>query len=95
VRRRIVHFNVTESPSAAWTGQQIVEAFPWDTTPRFMIRDRDKKKEYIQYYSEDRTHLGLEKDCPNPREIESAELGPVQSKPMVGGLHHRCYRQAA
>jgi len=42
-RRRIVHFNVTDSPSAAWTGQQIVEAFPWDTAPRYMIRDRDKK----------------------------------------------------
>ena len=36
-------FNVTDSPSAAWTGQQIVEAFPWDTAPRFLIRDRDGK----------------------------------------------------
>ncbi|MCK4776076.1 MAG: integrase, partial [Candidatus Krumholzibacteria bacterium] len=32
--RRIIHFNVTESPNAVWTGQQIVEAFPWDTAPR-------------------------------------------------------------
>jgi hypothetical protein len=40
-RRRIVHFNVTDSPSAAWTGQQIVEAFPWDTAPTFLLRDRD------------------------------------------------------
>jgi transposase InsO family protein len=151
-RRHIIHFNVTESPTAVWTGQQMIEAFPWDTTPRYMIRDRDKKfgdefnqrvslldikqvliaarspwqnpyvermigsirrdcldhtiifnekhlrrvlKEYIRYYNEHRTHLGLEKDCPNPREIESAELGPVQSKPMVGGLHHRYFRQAA
>ncbi len=30
-RRKILHFNVTDSPSAVWTGQQIVEAFPWDT----------------------------------------------------------------
>jgi len=36
-RRKILHFNVTQSPTAAWTGQQIVEAFPWDTTPRFLI----------------------------------------------------------
>ena len=42
-RRRIVHFNVTEAPTAVWSGQQMIEAFPWDTTPRFMIRDRDKK----------------------------------------------------
>jgi putative transposase len=42
-RRRIIHFNVTDSPSAIWTGQQIVDAFPWDTAPRYMLRDRDKK----------------------------------------------------
>jgi putative transposase len=41
-RRRIVHFNVTEHPSALWTGQQIVEAFPEDTAPRYLLRDRDK-----------------------------------------------------
>jgi len=40
-RRRIVHFNVTEHPSAEWTAQQIVDAFPWDTAPRYMPRDRD------------------------------------------------------
>jgi hypothetical protein len=32
-RRRVVHFNVTEHPSARWTAQQIVEAFPEDTAP--------------------------------------------------------------
>ena len=31
-RRRVVHFNVTEHPTAAWTAQQIVEAFPEDLT---------------------------------------------------------------
>jgi hypothetical protein len=40
-RRRIVHFNVTEHPTAQWTAQQIVEALPWDTTPRYLLRDRD------------------------------------------------------
>jgi len=38
-RRMVVHFNVTEHPTAKWTAQQIVEAFPEDTVPRFMIRD--------------------------------------------------------
>jgi transposase InsO family protein len=151
-RRRIVHFNVTNSPIAAWTGQQIVEAFPWDSAPRYMIRDRDKKygdeftrrvaslemkqvliaaqspwqnpyveraigsirrecldhtiifnerhlrrvlTEYIQYYNGNRTHPGLEKDCPEPRSIEPPDSGLVQSEPMVGGLHHRYFRQAA
>ena len=32
-RRKIIHFNVTTNPTATWTGQQIVEAFPWDTAP--------------------------------------------------------------
>ena len=151
-RRRIVHFNVTESPTAVWTGQQIIEAFPWDTAPRYMLRDRDKKygdefnqrvtsmdikqvliaarspwqnpyvermigsirrdcldhtiifnerhlrrvlQEYIQYYNENRTHLGLDKDCPDPRAIERPDQGPVASESMVGGMHHRYYRQAA
>ena len=40
-RRRVVHFNVTESPTAAWTALQIVEAFPEETAPRYLIRDRD------------------------------------------------------
>ena len=40
-RREIVHFNVTEHPTARWTAQQIVEAFPFDTAPRYLLRDRD------------------------------------------------------
>lgn len=40
-RRRLIHFNVTQHPTAVWTAQQIVEAFPWDTAPRYLVRDRD------------------------------------------------------
>jgi putative transposase len=40
-RRKVIHFNVTENPAAQWTGQQIVEAFPWDSAPRYLLRDRD------------------------------------------------------
>ena len=40
-RRRVLHFNVTEHPSAVWTAQQVVEAFPEDTVPKYVIRDRD------------------------------------------------------
>jgi hypothetical protein len=40
-RRQIVHFNVTEHPTAAWVVQQIREAFPFDTAPRHFIFDRD------------------------------------------------------
>jgi putative transposase len=38
----IVDFNVTEHPTAAWTAQQIIEAFPEQTAPRFLLRDRDQ-----------------------------------------------------
>ena len=40
-RRRILHFNVTEHPMAQWTAQQLVEAFPFDTAPRYLLRDGD------------------------------------------------------
>ncbi len=40
-RRRIVHFSVTEHPTAQWTSQQLVEAFPFDSAPRYLLRDGD------------------------------------------------------
>ena len=41
-RRRVLHFNVTAHPTAEWTAQQIVEAFPFDTAPKYLLRDRDR-----------------------------------------------------
>jgi transposase InsO family protein len=40
-RRRIVHFNVAEPPTAEWTGQQMAEAFCDGKSPRYLMRDRD------------------------------------------------------
>jgi hypothetical protein len=40
-RRRIVHFGVTAHPTAEWTAQQLINAFPWNSTPRYLLRDRD------------------------------------------------------
>ena len=40
-RRRVLHFGVTEHPTEEWTVQQIREAFPWDQTLRYLLRDRD------------------------------------------------------
>jgi hypothetical protein len=40
-RRRVLHFNVVENPSAAWTAQQLREAFPFASPPKYLLRDRD------------------------------------------------------
>jgi len=40
-RRRVRPFAVTETPSASWTGEQVVNAFPFVTPPKYLRRDRD------------------------------------------------------
>src|SRR6266550_652469 len=42
-RRRILHFNVTKHPASLWIVQQLREAFPFESAPRFLIFDRDGK----------------------------------------------------
>ena len=41
-RRRVVHFEVTPDPTQGWLSRQMTEAFPWDSAPRYLLRDRDK-----------------------------------------------------
>ncbi len=50
--------------------------------------------DYFDYYNNSRTHLSLDRNPPNPREVEPPERGPVRSIPQVGGLHHRYIRAA-
>ena len=59
-RRRILHFGVTAHPTAEWTTQQLREAFPWETAPRYLLRDRDSifgpefvKQGYRQHHCAD------------------------------------------
>ncbi len=40
-RHHAIHFNVTAHPTAEWTAQQMAEAFPWDSEPRYLLHDRD------------------------------------------------------
>jgi transposase InsO family protein len=141
-RRRIIHINITEHPTAAWTAPQMIEAFPDDTAPRWLLRDRDAidgdvfrrrvagmgigevvcspsspwqnpyaerligsiRREcldhvivlgerhlrrllaaYVAYDHEARTHLGLEKDAPIPRRVQTPTDGPIVAFPEVGG----------
>ena len=39
--RRLIHYSVTANPTADWTSLQLLEAFPWDSAPRYLHRDRD------------------------------------------------------
>src|SRR5271163_4639370 len=40
-RRKVIHFDITQNPTQVWLARQITEAFPWNTAPRFLLRDRD------------------------------------------------------
>ena len=104
-RRRILHLNVTTLPSAQWTAQQMVEAFPYDSAPRYVLHDRDSifserhllrvLRSYASYYHSSRTHRSLDNDGPNPRPVEPPEMGDVVAIAHVGGLHHWYCRHLA
>ena len=64
-RRHIVHFNVTEHPTSTWIAQQLVEAFPFDTAPRYLLRDRDGK--YGDGYRRRARSLGIDEVVIAPR----------------------------
>jgi putative transposase len=68
-RRRPVHFAVTEYPTAEWTGRQLLEAFPWDSAPRYLLRDRDGS--YGEKFRDAAQWLGI-------REVLSAPQSPWQ-----------------
>jgi putative transposase len=151
-RRKIVRFDVTQHPTAGWLSRQVTEAFPWDTAPRYLLRDRDTSygsefcnrieamgigevitaprspwqngyvervigsirrecldhivifnerhlrrvlSTYVDYYHGTRTHLSLDKDCPDSPPIQHCSVGRVVAIPKVGGVHHRYERLAA
>jgi putative transposase len=86
-RRRIVHFNVTEHPTAHWTAQQISEAFPWDAAPRFLIRNRDRV--YGPPFRTRVESMGIE-------EVLTAPPSPWQSpfvERVIGSVRRECLDQ--
>lgn len=55
-------------------------------------------REYVRYYNDDRTHLGIEKDAPASRQatMRSSSTDRIIGMPRCGGLHHRYeWRDAA
>jgi putative transposase len=83
-RRRIVHFNVTEHPTAQWTAQQVVDAFPWDEAPCYLLRDRDRI--YGAYFQQRVRHMGIE-------EVLIAPKSPWQNpyvERLIGSIRREC-----
>ncbi len=83
-RRHVVHFNVTAHPTAAWTAQQIIEAFPDDTAPRFLIRDRDGI--YGNAFQQRIKNMGIE-------EVVCAPQSPWQNpyaERLIGSVRREC-----
>ena len=83
-RRMVVHFNVTANPTARWTALQIVEAFPYDEAPRFLIRDRDGI--YGVHFRQHVKHMGIE-------EVVTAPRSPWQNpyvERLIGSIRREC-----
>jgi putative transposase len=83
-RRRVVHFNITEHPTAPWTAQQVTEAFPWDEAPRYLLRDRDRV--YGASFRQRVRHVGIE-------EVVIALRSPWQNpyvERLIGSIRRDC-----
>jgi transposase InsO family protein len=82
--RKIVHFNVTANPNAEWTAQQIVEACPWDSAPKYLLRDRDGI--YGKVFQNRVRGMGIE-------EIKIAAKSPWQNpycERVIGSIRKDC-----
>jgi len=64
-RRRLVHIAVTSSPTADWIARQMSEAFPWETAPQYLIRDRDSA--YGQIFRKRLSAMGIRDGPTAPR----------------------------
>jgi putative transposase len=83
-RRRVVHFAVTEHLTSEWVAHQLIEAFPWDRAPRYLLRDRDRS--YGENFSEAARCLGI-------REVLAAARSPWQNayvERLIGSIRREC-----
>ena len=83
-RRRVLHFNVTEHPTAIWAAQQIVEAFPEDSAPRYPVRDRDGI--YGRAFTARVEGMGIE-------EVRTSARSPWQNcyvERVIGSIRREC-----
>ena len=86
-RRKLVHFNATSHPTAAWTAQQLIEAFPFDEAPKYLIRDRDGI--YGIRFQNRLRNMGI-------KEVVIAPRSPWQSpfvERIIGSIRRDCLDQ--
>jgi putative transposase len=83
-RRRVVHFNVTEHPTAAWTAQQLVDAFPDESAPAYLLRDRDRV--YGEQFRHRVKGMGIEEVLTAPR---SPWQNPFAER-LIGSIRREC-----
>ena len=83
-RRRVVHFNVTRNPTARWTAQQVIEAFPDDESPRFLLRDRDSI--YGDHFRKRVEHMGIQQVLIAPR----APWQNPYAERVIGSIRREC-----
>jgi transposase InsO family protein len=83
-RRTVVHFNVTDHPTSRWTARQIVEAFPYDTEPRYLLRDRDRI--YDSCFANRVREMGIEEVLIAPR---SPWQNPFVER-LIGSIRREC-----
>src|SRR5712671_3097133 len=83
-RRKIVRFDVTRYPTAGWLARQVTDAFPWDTAPRYLLRDRDYS--YGQDFRKQVDAMGI-------AEVVSAARSPWQNayvERVIGSIRCEC-----
>ena len=93
-------FEVVSAPASPWQNpyvERLIGSIRRDCLNHFVILNAKHLKRtlasYLVYYHGSRTHLGLAKQCPSPRQVSSS--GRIIEIPQLGGLHHRYERVAA
>ena len=83
-RRRLVHFNVTEHPTAEWTARQLLEACALEEGPRYLIRDRD------QVYGERFSHQARTLDIPEAITAPRSPWQNAYAERVIGSMRREC-----
>ena len=93
---------VLSAPRSPWKRayiERLIGSIRRECLDHLIVLNERSLKQHLQAYCAychgTRTHLALEKDCPEPRHAQVPEAGPIVSIPELGGLHHRYERRAA